>query len=185
MGPSHHVHIPPTKENEEESLYTTSLLASLWPELSPSTTLRYKAASFSWVVFCSVENWQMGRQNTGTDWQFVPRQPRLRGSELAQQCPHCVSLLQMGTSRAVGGGEETGVHEWGAPQGKADVQEGQGRSGEVRRGVNADTERGARGSPNSQSGLSVSMETTDFLMAREEDECEGGFFPARAAHTSH
>lgn len=31
MGPSHHVCIPPTKENEEESLYTTSLLASLWP----------------------------------------------------------------------------------------------------------------------------------------------------------
>lgn len=44
---------------------------------------------------------------------------------------------------------------------------------------------GQEAPPNSQPGLSVSMETTDFLMAREENECEGGFFLARAAQTSH
>lgn len=41
------------------------LLTSLWPEVSPSVTLRYKMWSLFLVVLCPVKNW-LKEQNTGS-----------------------------------------------------------------------------------------------------------------------
>lgn len=63
-------------------MHTAYLLTSLWPKphLSPSTTLRIKSYLYSGGKIGS-----KAAQNIGANWQFVPQQPRLKGSELAQQ----------------------------------------------------------------------------------------------------
>lgn len=75
-------------------------------------------------------------QNTGTARHLVPQQPGLRGPELVQQCPHCVSLLQRGT-RGVGEGRRLGCMNGGHPgegrcAGRTRVEWGSEKGGECR-----------------------------------------------------